>query len=391
MDKQLKDLKTNYEDNIPTSFTDHDKQAVLEKIKRTEHKQPAKVFPFYPKMLTGVVLAALILIIVISVNNQPNMFIGSSDESAEQHDMAGVDESQSEQEAEISMEDSTSDSDMEIRGSVNARFVPESVRVGDYYGTMEVVDVNRQGEKTTVKFNGNMELFGDFAFEGDQLRFSPHENTIPNIPLASEDVVDDILFYLKNEEFIRSEYSISDQQSLENSNQEYLLDVVGMEYTYSPNGSTVYLEVFERVSNTYETTIELSKELLAVYEQYKSSLDDRELRNLNPIDLFKMHYYAQNQDDEEVLYSLYIQGDMYGTPNSDKYFNDPFFERDDTVKENEKMLYQKLLEVDVFEEVYVSQDEAIIQFDLDTPDKKAFRLIKDHKLDVWKVAWLPMQ
>ncbi|MFD2043609.1 hypothetical protein ACFSTA_04380 [Ornithinibacillus salinisoli] len=398
MDKQLKHLKSHYENEVPTTFTEKDKQAVLEKIKQTDKRTSGKVFPFYPKVLTGVVLAALVIIVVISTNNQPDMFMSLTDdaadsemdsnEMAEMREFSDGGDSSLEEEGEAAK----SQSDMEIAGDAgNHFFDPETVLIGSTYGSMEVIEVDRQSEQTSIIFNGETSLSGDFQLDGDRLAFVPHENALLAFPLANGDERNIPAFYFQDESSVKMAYGIGDDQnSLSTADQGYTLDVTGMEYIHSPTGSTIYLEITTRMTNTYDTNIKMSQELTDIYEQYKETLNDELLEGLNPIDVFKMHFYAENNEDEEVKYALYIQDEMYGTPDKDAYFNDPFFAEDDTMKKNAEQFYEELLAVDVFKEEYLSEEEAIIHFATVESNGLAFRLIKNSE-DIWKVAWIPMQ
>lgn len=65
MDKQLKELKNQYKSDIPTHFTDHDKQAVLQKIKQTKQIEKTKRKSFFPLALTAFALVAVVFVSII--------------------------------------------------------------------------------------------------------------------------------------------------------------------------------------------------------------------------------------------------------------------------------------------------------------------------------------
>ncbi|SET54036.1 hypothetical protein SAMN05216389_11447 [Oceanobacillus limi] len=277
MDKQLKKLKKQFEADIPTSFTEKDKEAVFEKIKNREIKQPKKVFPLFPKVLTSFVVASIVLIVVITINNNPSDFSNSMNDAT---DTAEKNEMSSLAREEVEMEDKRND--------------------------------------TLI-----MEESEEEANESNDLDLA--------------------------------------QESQE--------------------------------SNQIETTIEPSDELMNIYTSYKASLDDNLLQGLDPIDVFKLYYHAQIQGDQEVQYALYLQGEKYGTPDKEAYFNDRNLYENNM--EDLKEFYGQLKQLTLFTEVQFATNEeeyALINFEIEDKDwPSSFRLIKDPDTNVWKVQWMPLQ
>ncbi|MDF2858302.1 MAG: hypothetical protein K0Q87_4153, partial [Neobacillus sp.] len=144
------------------------------------------------------------------------------------------------------------------------------------------------------------------------------------------------------------------------------------------------------VTKNVQTNIEPSTELKALYNEYANKKDDQLLAGLSPLDIFKLYFYAKDLEDSETTYALYIKGEMFGTPSEEEYFGDPEF-YGAKFNENDKKLYAGLQQVKEFKINYLYDKEVIITWKGQEGSLPAFRLIKDPKVDVWKVSWLPMQ
>ncbi|MGP4108016.1 hypothetical protein [Virgibacillus sp. L01] len=387
MDKKLKKLKDQYKNGIPNSFTDRDKQGILTRIKKTQPKRSTNYF--FPKALTAVVLTVILFIGVTMTTNHLGLTDGDKPAPNKEEQIASDDDDKH-----------VVQLNKEIQPYITFNHL--TAQPGDVVGDgssekMKVTDVEKHLGKTIITFKGIKQLTGAI-YNDEQLTFVPDGNSIKDIPFSNKDIGNAVQFHFQNEDKIKKIFGLSTSFI---SIEDLTINIEQIQYIYSVNGSRIKLGVQNAVSSEteldfprerYETTIELSDELLNVYRQYAQTLDDNLLKGLKPIEVFKLHYHAEYKENENVQYALYIKGKKRGTPDKDTYFNDPFFATDETMKQNARILYQKLLEVKTFEEIYLSDEEVIISFEFDgLTDNPMFRLIKNKELDVWKVGWMPMQ
>lgn len=271
MDKQLKDLKVQFE-QIPVTFTEKDKQAIREKIENLPEKRNRKRHAIQPKLLTGVVVAVAVILLVVTFNQQSGLFMSSNNDSAKS---------------------SSSDMDMAMESQVNeARIDSKADKAENSFTTQD------DGSANSIQ----------------------SEVEIPNV--------------------------IS--------------------------------------TKTYNETIALSDELQTVYNDYKATVDDTALAGLSPFDVFKLYQYAEYQGDLEVVYALFFKKDGYEVPDKKIFLEEA--KQDQTDK---KQYYERMLQLDTFEEKYLSDTEVLVAYTLDYP--LGFRLLKDTELNVWKVSWLASQ
>ncbi|SEP63709.1 hypothetical protein SAMN05216232_0434 [Virgibacillus subterraneus] len=279
-------------------------------------------------------------------------------------------------------------------------FTPAKVKVGDTFGQMEVTEIQRQDDQTIVSFKESNKPFmvTGVLYNDDRFSFIPDKKTLLNIPVAAKDIGKNLEFHFQNNKKVKKIFGMDLENSTLISIEDLSVNVDQIRYIFSENGSLIKLGMRNAVSSEpeldypkekYNTSIELSDKLLNVYSKYAETFDDNFLKGLKPIDIFKLYYHSKNEGNNNVQYALYIKGENQGTPDKETYFNDPFFAIDQTMKQNDKEFYQKLKEVKIFEEVYLSGQQAIIRFELEDSNFQmaTFRLIKSTDLGVWKVGW----
>ncbi|MBP1949277.1 hypothetical protein [Virgibacillus litoralis] len=381
MDKKLKELKDQFESDIPTSFTNQDKQRVLTKIKNGQHKQGTKYL--LPKALTAVVLTAILFAGVTIASEQLGLTGGDKPNEQDYSDYS------------VLLEESTEQ---------YLTFIPAKVKVGDTFGQMKVTEIQRQDDQTIVSFKESNKPFmvTGVLYNDDGFSFIPDKKSLLNIPVAAKDIGKNLEFHFQDNKKVEKIFGMDLENSKLISIEDLSVNIDQIHYIFSENGSRIKLEIRNAVSSEpeldypkekYNTSIELSDRLLNIYSKYAKTFDDDLLKGLMPIDIFKLYYHSKNEGNNKVQYALYIKGENQGTPDKETYFNDPFFAIDQTMKQNDKEFYQKLKEVRIFEEVYLSEQQAIIRFELEDSNFQmaAFRLIKNTELGVWKVGWMAMQ
>ncbi|WP_026907928.1 hypothetical protein [Paucisalibacillus globulus] len=379
MDKEIKNLQSEF-NQIPTTFTNKDKQAVRGKIEKLQNQEKRKVFQLYPKALTGAVVALAILLLVITINQSPNFFTSSNDSAGSDAKTAheiGVQEN-----ATFDMENSDStknDLATEESSGLNI-FNPNTVQDEMI---LPVLDVQQNGDEKIITFKGD--LLTGLLTDEQSLMFHPNEETWNRIPIAEADIDKEIPIYFSDEELARSTLNI--EQGMV-SDLTFQVDII--EYHYSPNGSSIYLTLGSdgsipgEATNTYKETIELSEELLTVYEEYRNTLNDKVLQGLVPFEVFKLYHYADLQGDLEVTYALYFNKENHFVPDKETFMADA-----NQSNRQADEIYNEMLEINTFDEIYLTENEVLIRFTTD--HDIGFRLLKDKELNVWKVSWLPIQ
>ncbi|GGA83366.1 hypothetical protein [Ornithinibacillus halotolerans] len=394
MDKRLHDLKDEF-NNIPISFSDTNRKAVRTKIQELERKPVQKQVSLIPKVITGMAISVAVLIFVITINNQPNLLNTTS------NDNAAVEDSIEGSEMEIFDADEDSASNFEVieeekstaqdnltNYSSNTLFNPETIQANGRYGNMFVESVTESKDSTIISFTGSGSISGQFI-DDNPLKFLPDEESLLELPIAETDVNREISFYFKNEDLAR--YYKNNMESATNGVAKF--DIIKLEYHHSQDiGSKVYVTILDEygipsISLTeHESTIELSDELLTIYKQYEATFDEELLKGLSPFDVFRLHYHAIFENNLDVEYGLYIKNENSIYPDKEAFLS----ERSDSSTDESEKHYYNMLEINHFDETYLSDNEALIRFTLDN-HHMAFRLHKDEELGVWKVGWLALQ
>lgn len=247
MDKQFKGLKNEF-NQIPTSFTENDKQAVRNKIEELTTKPIRKSKSAFPVWITASAITAAALLIIVVIQSQMGMTMSSNDANDAQNEMTSFDSDGSEVEAGMAMEESMEDhasifdqkTDNMREETDSLLFDPETIEPDMWLGNMKVEEVKHQGEETiiTLRNRENQAISGQFT-SNNPLSFIPEGHLPPSwLPLADRDAHGDVNFYFTNEELA----------NFYNNNQNHsfvTLEVSEVSYHYSPDGSEIYLTIID--------------------------------------------------------------------------------------------------------------------------------------------------
>lgn len=388
MDKELKDLQSQY-NQIPTSFTNKDKQAVRDKIDKLPVKSRRKGLPIYPKVITGVAVAVAVLIFAITINQSPDLFMSENDSGSD----AKMSQEFSIQEDNAIYDSDTSNSfngdaaEMEESLGLNI-FNPETVKE---QMILPVMDVQQNGDVTIITFKGDR-LTGRFI-EDEQLMFSPDADSWNRIPIAEGDMNKDIPIYFDDEAYTRSTFDV--EQGITN---DVTITPYAMEYHYSPGGSsiTLIMEEYNRINgeatNSYSETIALSDELMQIYEEYKTTFDDRLLEGLSAFEVFKIYHYASRFNDLDTEYALYYKKDSFPYPDKESFIAE--VSSTNYTIEQAEAFYEEMLKIQQFDELQLSGNEVLIRYTTRNEmgqNDIGFRLYLDEELGVYKIAWMAIQ
>jgi hypothetical protein len=133
-----------------------------------------------------------------------------------------------------------------------------------------------------------------------------------------------------------------------------------------------------------------SKEMEETFDLYTEKKDDKLLRGLSPLDVFKFYVKASESGDHFTQYALFIKDPGYEVPSYKTYISE--ISRDQEVLDRSKQMWANLKQsYGLTEEL--EGDQALIRISNGNGNKKeekGFQLIKN-KDGIWKVAWMPMQ
>lgn len=247
MDKQFNDLKNEF-NQIPTSFTENDKQAVRNKIEELTNKPIRKSKPAIPVWITASAITAVALLLIFVVQNQMGMMISSNDTNGAENEMVSFDSDGSEVEAgmaiEESMEDHASTFDQETNNKKEEAdsllFNPDTIEPDMWLGNMQVEEVKHQGEEAIITLRNReaQAISGQFTSD-ERLSFIPEGHLPPSwLPLADRDAHGNVKFYFTNEE-LANQYKDSQNHSI------VTLEVSEVSYHYSPDGSEINLTIID--------------------------------------------------------------------------------------------------------------------------------------------------
>lgn len=104
----------------------------------------------------------------------------------------------------------------------------------------------------------------------------------------------------------------------------------------------------------------------------------------------KLYFKAEEYQDYETMYSLYIDDPKYGVPSREQFLRE--VRTDKAGRENTEKLLKRLKEkLAKVQERRLASDQVVLELTFsDSSEVLGFRLCKN-QAGVWKVAWLPMQ
>jgi len=136
----------------------------------------------------------------------------------------------------------------------------------------------------------------------------------------------------------------------------------------------------------------MSLKLEEIYNKFSKDKDEELLSALEPQDICKLYFHAEDKGDYETMYALYYSEDDYFVPTLDGFLKD--MANDSVGRQNSRKFLRSLRRDIQTIEIYTGEKEAKIVFTFKNmnPDenKKGFTLLKSNN-GIWKVRYLPMQ
>lgn len=131
--------------------------------------------------------------------------------------------------------------------------------------------------------------------------------------------------------------------------------------------------------------LDLNNEELQIYNKFKQHYNEEVLRDVEPLSICKMYFYAGYNKDYETEYELYIKGEEWLGWSKEEHMSIPDNER---IKDFIEFKNVEDLKAEV------KEDSAVITWKYDGDNEDEFRygfnLVKN-KDGIWKVSFMPMQ
>lgn len=407
MDKQLKDLKRAYVKGNDITFSLKDRENVYRKLEIGQTKSLNAFSSYIPRLLSYIAYGAMVVLILGIVNQQLDIFSTQGSETPKP------------EETPVTNKEKDEHPTFELYNGkpLNIAVVGEPPKIKE-----KQVDFSEVSFEKLLLMSTDLDSYDAiFIMKENLLQASESQyadvylnSTIPFFFISAKS---HIPFTVSTTEYNESwnwtpgnSYAVGVLKSTEDDSlKNWGFGLYNDEMT-EKNVKALYSIIFKEVekqsitideeedgigasvedSKSFQTSIEPSSELKALYKEYASKKNDQLLAGLSPLDIFKLYFYAKHLEDGETTYALYIKGETFGTPSEDEYFGEPEY-YGAVFNENDKKFYTELQQVKEFKINYLNDNEAIITWKGQEGSIPAFRLFKDPKNHVWKVSWLPLQ
>ncbi|MFT4413005.1 hypothetical protein ACLM5H_04000 [Fredinandcohnia humi] len=133
-----------------------------------------------------------------------------------------------------------------------------------------------------------------------------------------------------------------------------------------------------KVTKIEGVSLELTNELLSIYEEYKQKQYDTLLFGLRPFDVMRIYMHASDRGDTDTTYALYYEAEDAPLPLKDKYIKD----------RRKNTNFSQLNKTLTYVEENKFEDSAVIYLYTEE-EPRHFTLAKQN--GVWKVSYMPMQ
>ncbi|MGS2777676.1 hypothetical protein ACVBAX_09875 [Robertmurraya sp. GLU-23] len=376
----MADLHTQVKDAVHTTaseksiFTEIEKQRVLRKIRSGDTQSSQKSKQFVPKMVTSIAVAGFLLFIggIIGTNMENNNKATQSNNVAD----------------EEKFYPNLQDGEMFNGWSLLNKGPSEGTK-REQSGLLHAVF---QGE---AQITGTLKYYDiDDSERPDQILFTPDKLSIQSLPVE-EGRHPDLTFASNEQRKLKAVFGLGTNRIdigevtlvVDNYTARYLKgktlpDTVGLKEIVLPVEPEVQSTPFHIQVNQGQK-LELSAVLLDRYEQFKVTKEKQALSGLSPSEVFQLYFYAEELQDYETQYSLFIDDEEYLRV---------FATYEDYLTAKQQNPSTGLLEqvkVGTLFEHIIDETSASVSIEAETKGL-SFGLSKN-KLGIWCVNWLPIQ
>lgn len=379
-ENNMADLHTQVKDAVHTTaseksiFTEIEKQRVLRKIRSGDTQSSQKSKQFVPKMVTSIAVAGFLLFIggIIGTNMENNNKATQSNNVAD----------------EEKFYPNLQDGEMFNGWSLLNKGPSEGTK-REQSGLLHAVF---QGE---AQITGTLKYYDiDDSERPDQILFTPDKLSIQSLPVE-EGRHPDLTFASNEQRKLKAVFGLGTNRIdigevtlvVDNYTARYLKgktlpDTVGLKEIVLPVEPEVQSTPFHIQVNQGQK-LELSAVLLDRYEQFKVTKEKQALSGLSPSEVFQLYFYAEELQDYETQYSLFIDDEEYLRV---------FATYEDYLTAKQQNPSTGLLEqvkVGTLFEHIIDETSASVSIEAETKGL-SFGLSKN-KLGIWCVNWLPIQ
>lgn len=245
-------------------------------------------------------------------------------------------------------------------------------------------------------FLGETEITGKLIYDNqnEKLFFEPNQEEASALPLM-DNQIKQISFNIQDQELIMKIFGISGSVTIEEitikinqyigqyKRDKEITDMALLDRVVLPEENEPVSVPFSLLFDSQEQIV-LPEKLQTDYKDFSVSKDAKLLAGLSPADIFQFYYYAEEQNENDVQYALFIEDEEYLKPfeTLEDYEN---AKKDPISAANTVMFMNKMKKAEL-SEVIMDESNAIVQIGEET----GFKIIKDNN-GIWRVSWLPLQ
>lgn len=379
-ENNMADIHTQVKEAVHTTaseksvFTELEKQRVLRKIRSGDTKSTKKSKQFVPKMVTSIAVAGFLIFIggIIGSNIQNN------NKSSQNNTIADVEK----------FYPNLQDGEVLNGWSL--------LKKGPYDGGK-----SEQGALLHAVFQGEAQITGTLKYydiddseRPDQILFTPDKLSLQSLPVE-EGRHPDLTFAANEQRKLKAVFGLGTNRIdigdvtliVDNYTARYLKgktlpDTVSLKEIVLPEEPEVQSTPFH-IQVDQSQKLELSAVLLERYEQFKDTKDKQILSGLSPSEVFQLFFYAEEIQDYETQYSLFIDDEEY--LKVFETYEDYLVAKQQNPSNS---LLEKVKSGTLFEHI-IDETSASVSIEAETTGL-GFGLSKN-KHGIWCVNWLPIQ
>ncbi|MFE8703098.1 hypothetical protein ACFYKX_21185 [Cytobacillus sp. FJAT-54145] len=383
MDRLNRQVKEAMNNTMPKEavFSEFEKQQVLNRIKNksvTSHKKKRNIIP---KTLTAAVLAGSVLLVGGIAGTQLGLIGGN----------AGEDTTRLERDLQS--------------------FYP-NLSVGEMLNGWELVSKEpyegKEPEKLgllSAEFKGGAQITGTLKYHDEthekypgKLLFLPDQLSLNSLPVL-DGYYPDLALSSEDQEYVRKIFGINGEVNIPNITLKVdsykatfikgqtIPDEVGVKEVMLPEeDNDIIATPFEILKDNNNKLI-LPEDLQNIYSQFAESKNDGVLAGLSPAKVFQLYFYAEEIEDYETQYALFIDDEQYIKvfPTYEDYLdavmNPPVPVQGETLLDKVKRSQ--------LEERIINEKEAGVSIS-SGEEGLGFGLSKNSR-GIWRVNWMPIQ
>ncbi|QOR68218.1 hypothetical protein IM538_08970 [Cytobacillus suaedae] len=398
MESKLNKLKEDYHSTFSSNpvFTEKDKMRIRNRI---ENDNPSKKFSgshFFPRVMTVAVIVALIAFSV-GIGGEKMGLIKQEGPANEITTPIGEDKEREVVEKPKELTESEKIAKALQKEGLplvgNNIFDPTLLKPGEQVAGWRLVEieafpgrVDYHYDMTKAYFEGKATITGKVElvpktneFLGGLITFTPDEKSIHLLPISHHDTRNKWLVF-ENQEEAKEILQLSSGETLEG------IKVTLSDYSVQYVPSEVY-DYATLVSFDGASSFEVISPMLEeAYQNYRTDYNEEVLRELTPLDIFKLYFYAQMEEDYRTQYELYISDEEYIKvfETYEDYYKAMVAEN----RETDSNLLDMVSQSDLMEVILPDDVNAAIT--IAGIEGASFGLVKN-KNEVWKVKWMPFQ